>query len=308
MNRIQTLIGLLFCAVGNLHPSVGQAQNFPGQPKESGHPGSGVYQYPVKQESLRLLNRKVEMFIPVTPAPTNKIPLVVFGHGQAISVAGYDMTLKHLAAKGVAVAFPSYDTGFFDQNWRRMAKDFNSLTAEVLKKYPQLIDSHQVTYAGHSKGGYIALMAAGEPGSKISVQSLVLFSPAGYDAEYLSNLNPRIPMTLIWGETDSVISRASLEEIYSKAPSLHKQFILARSYKVRRAELSADHFFTLNKSFFFGGHDGVNALHFFGSWKWLLGAVWDVASGGMLNNPYIYGDQTNTTGWSQLRHDVLRNW
>lgn len=280
-------------------------QTVPDRPTDAQHPGSSNYAFTVQRESIKLNGRQVDTFLPVDPKnPNYKAPVIVFGHGQAIGVEGYETTFRHLAQKGIAVIHPMFDTGFFDQDWRRMAKDFNDLAQVTLEKYSSKIDADQTVYAGHSKGGYIALMAAGAPNNRVRVRSLVLFAPAGYDADYLKALNPDIPVTLAWSDGDTVIKQNLITEIYSKLTVRNKQWILVKSYE----SLKADHFFPLNKSYFFGGRDGESPLHYFASWKWLVSAAFDVQQNSTLTNPYIYGDQTQSTGVDSLKHTVTRNW
>ena len=209
-----------------------------------------------------------------------------------------------MAQKGIAVIHPAFDSGFFDQDWRRMAKDFNDLTTATLEKSSARLHARQLLYAGHSKGGYIALMAAGAPGSKNSVKALVLFAPAGYDAEYLKSLSPDIPVTLAWSDGDTVIKQSLITEIYSKLPSRNKQWILVKSYPSQKA----DHFFPLSKSYFFGGQNGESAFHYFVTWKWMIGAVLDVANETSVTNTFVYGAETGSTGVDGLSHNITRNW
>lgn len=281
--------------------------DLPEQPQDVNHPGSATYEYQFKHEVFSSERRNIDVFLPVT-SQARKVPVIVFGHGQAIDFEGYRLTFEHLAKKGVAVIHPTYDTGFFDQDWRRMSRDFNQLTKAALVKYEDVIDSEKIVYSGHSKGAYIALMAAGDTNLKnlgIRAGAVVLFAPAGYDQQYIKTLDPSIPITIVWSDKDTVIKQNLITEIYGKLPSLYKQWILAKSYK----SLEADHFFPLSKSYFFGGRDGVSAYHYYAVWKWLLGAVWDLQSdGGSVQNSFLYGDQTATTGVADLEHLVTRSW
>jgi hypothetical protein len=125
----------------------------PKQPTDTNHPGSANYNFTSKQTSAQIDGRKVDIFIPVEARSRGlKVPVIIFGHGQAIDVAGYELTFKHLAQKGIAVIHPMFDNGFFDQDWRRMASDFNSLSQKALSQYADVIDDQKIIYAGHSKG------------------------------------------------------------------------------------------------------------------------------------------------------------
>ena len=118
-------------------------------------------------------------------------------------------------------------------------------------------------------------------------------------------MNADIPVTLVWGDEDSVIKESLITDIYDKLPSKHKQWIKVKSYD----SLKADHFFTLSQSYFFGGHDGISALHYYASWKWLVAAVWDVQKeNGDMKNPYLYGDEAASTGDANLKHTITRNF
>lgn len=277
----------------------------PAQPNDPHHPGSAAYSYTIKQENIQIARRRVDVFLPAEAKnQSRKAPVIIFGHGQAIDVAGYELTFKHLAQKGIAVIHPTYDTGFFDQDWRRMADDFNNLTEQAIQKYSDYIDDQKIIYSGHSKGAYISLMAAGAPSLKLKVSSIILFAPAGFDTDYLKSINVNIPITIAWSDADTVIKQSLITDIYTRLPSKFKQWILVKSYSA----LKADHFFPLSKSYFFGGQNGTTALHYFASWKWLIGAAWDLSDRADLSNPYLYGDQAALTGVNGLEHIFTRSW
>ncbi len=283
------------------------AHGLPGQPSDSSHPGSSVYLHSLYHETFTVGGRTVEFYAPADFKTTKlKLSLIVFGHGQATPVSGYNETFEHLAKKGIAVIFPQYDSGFFDQDWRRMAVDYVTLTTETLKKYPASLDAQKVIFAGHSKGGYIAIIAAGLPQAQQSTKpaAVILFDPAGFDSEYITTVDPRIPVTVTWADQDTVINESLIHDIFEKLPSQKKQYIKLRSYVAK----PADHFFSVSKKFFFGGSDGISPFHYYGTWKWLLGAAWDLQAGGQVNNPYIYGDLAGTNGDAGPGHTVLRNW
>ena len=138
-------------------------EGLPAQPTDPAHPGSAIAPYEVERADFVLDGRSVEVFLPKSATGPQKYPLIVFGHGQALGVEHYRRTLEHLARKGVVAIHPQFDTGFFDRNWRRMADDYNRLTAEALSRYANFIAADQIVYSGHSKGAYVALVAAGAP-------------------------------------------------------------------------------------------------------------------------------------------------
>lgn len=295
--------------------NVANAQNtrtsLPIQPAEASEPGSAQYPYSLFHETITIQGRTVDFFAPAEiKDAAKKVPVIIFGHGQAIPVSSYQESFEHLAKKGYAVIFPMFDTGFFDQDWRRMGSDYVNLSAVTVKKYNQYVDPEMVIFAGHSKGAYVGLVASGLPNLQnlLRPSALVFFDPAGFDAEYLKNIERKIPVTLTWAEGDTVIKKSLIEEIYAKLPSDQKQLITVTGYKNTQPNLTPDHFFPLSKKFTFGGADGITPFHYFGTWKWLIGAAEDVRQGSPLNNVYVYGNETASTGQQGSQHSILKNW
>ncbi len=271
-------------------------------PVENDHPGNTELVVNYERIIVKALNRQSFLYLPQR-TDNIKVPMVVFGHGQALDESAYNKTLEHIASKGSAALFVQFDSGFFDQNWTRMASDFNEITSQVLKSYPDQIDSDKIVYSGHSKGGYVALMAAGAP-NKIKLSSLVIIAPADYNKDYLQKIDPKTAVTVIIGEGDQVINVSSNKEIYDKLNVNTKQFITVRSY----TDYKADHYIPLNKRFIFGGQDGLTPFHHHGVWKWLVAAAWDAEDGNPLTQPYLYGESAGSSGDPKVIHDVVRNF
>ena len=283
----------------------------PIQPTEASEPGSAQYPFSLFHETLTVQGRTVDFYAPAEiKDAVKKVPVIIFGHGQAIPVSSYQESFVHLAKKGYAVIFPMFDTGFFDQDWRRMGSDYVTISAATVKKYNQYVDPEMVIFAGHSKGAYVGLVASGLPNLQnlLRPSALVFFDPAGFDAEYLKNIEKKVPVTLTWAEGDTVIKKSLIEEIYTKLPSDQKQLITVNGYKNTQPNLTPDHFFPLSKKFSFGGVDGITPFHYFGTWKWLIGAAEDVRQGSPLNNVYIYGNETASKGQQGSQHTILKNW
>jgi thermitase len=270
-------------------------------PTEINHPGNDKVTLDFERIEIRHLGRSSFLYLPHRPQG-EKAPLLVFGHGQAIGEESYDRTLEHLAGKGIAVLFVAYDSGFLDQDWRRMASDWNEITQSALNQYPEKLDSRKILYSGHSQGGRVGLMAAGAP-QQPGVGSVLVFAPTGYDEQYLKAIDPQTVVTLIYGEEDSIIGHPLMEEIYKKLNVSKKQFIEVTSYP----SLKADHYFLLNQLCLMGGHHGVSALHRHGVWKWLVAAAWDLEEGGPVAQPSVYGDLAQSTG-ENFTHKVTRNF
>ena len=99
------------------------AQELPGPPPSPDHPGSKIYSYTVERRDVRCDGRDVAVFYPREIA-AKELPLLVYGHGQALGVEHYEQTLRHLAGKGAIAVHPQYDKGFFDQDIRIDNLDF----------------------------------------------------------------------------------------------------------------------------------------------------------------------------------------
>lgn len=274
-------------------------------PPAPSDPGGDQALYEFTTDSFQVSGRQVDLWKPVGSGP---FPAVVYGHGQALGIESYRLTFEHLARKGVVVIFPQYDSGFFDQNWERMAGDYRDLVAAALAKMPGLVNSQQLVYSGHSKGAYIALKAAGRSGAGPRPASLLLFQPADFTPSDLNALDKKMPVTLVWADQDRIISEQKLQDLYRGLPSERKQLLTAVTYQATQPALKADHFFVLTKGSAFGGVTGVNALHRHGAWKWLVAAADDLRTGARADNRFLYGDEAVATGLSGLEHRRMRSW
>ncbi len=279
------------------------AFSLPPQPTEVEHPGSSQYQYQLFSEAFKFGGRDLHFYAPRELLESGqRLTLIVFGHGQATPVSGYNMTFEHLAKKGYAVLFPQYDSGFFDQNWVRMGSDFNALTLATIQRHSNSLSAERVVYSGHSKGGFVALVAAGLKSS--FAKSLVLLSPAGFTEKEIKTIDVTVPVTLVWSEDDRIIKEELIQTIYKELPVSRKQMIRVLNY----TELKADHFFPLNRKFVFGGANGVSPFHFYSVWPWLVGAARDVEEGTLQTNSYLYGEKALGTGIIGFSHQVDKSW
>lgn len=277
----------------------------PAAPTDQSHPGSKIYDYTFQKETIRCSGREVTMYTPNGKSPGETFPAVVFGHGQALNVEHYAGTFEHLAKKGVAAIHPMYDNGFFDQDWTRMGRDFVTQADCALNHAGSKIARDQIVFSGHSKGSYVASIAAGLAeieGLKVKPGAVVLLETAGFDSASASRIAPSTALTVVFSDQDTVVERNLSEQVFAAAPSLRKQFILMKSYP----DLKADHYWPQTKGTFFGGGP-ESALHYYGSWKWLTAAAMDLKAGNKGTNPYLYGDQAGDKG-TGTRDDIRRNW
>lgn len=275
----------------------------PSAPQDPDHPGSKVYSHRAEAKKIQCLGRSVDLVLPEGEGP---FPVVSYGHGQALGLDAYRATLDHLAKKGVATIFPPYDTGFFDQDWQRMGRDFVAITECALAQMPKL-DPSRVVYSGHSKGAYIAAIAAGlAPGLKARAPgAVVLFAVAGADEPSLKTIRGDSALTVIFSDKDTVVKRSLSDTTYRAAGAKMKQFILVKSYATEPA-VNADHMWPLTKGSFVGGGP-ESALHYYGAWKWLVAAARDLGAPKRYADPYLYGEAAGDKGLG-LRDEIQRNW
>jgi acetyl esterase/lipase len=270
----------------------------PSAPTDPAHPGSKVYSHESEQKKIKCKGRDVDVFL---PKGLQEPSVVVFGHGQALDVSHYKETFEHLAKKGIAAIHPMFDTGFFDQDWNRMGKDYVELTDCAITQFG--LSRKNVVFAGHSKGAYVASIAAGlafQNNMTVKPGAVVLFAPAGADAKSLPKIGGEVFLTVAFSDKDTVVGKDLSETIFRKAGSERKQFIQVKSY----ADLEANHFWPLTKSSFFGGGP-ESALHYYGSWKWLVASVWFLERG---ESEYLYGKFSLEKGQEGLLDDAQYSW
>lgn len=285
------------------------AESLPTAPTDPAHPGSKSYSYSFEEKNIKCNNRNIAVVLPRSTMANETFALVVYGHGQALDYKHYKATFVHLAQKGIAVAFPMYDTGFFDQDWNRMGKDYVELTECTLNTFAQL-DSNAIIYSGHSKGAYIASIAAGLAHNKKSIASpktTILFATAGADTATLKMMDPQSSLVVVFSDADTIVKKSLSEQIYNDSPVLKKQFIDVKSYSHTTPTLKADHYWPQTEAGFLGGGT-ENALHYFGSWKWLVAAGWDLKSQQKFTNSYLYDTQAADKGLAGFEDTILKNW
>lgn len=278
----------------------------PAAPTNPDHPGSKIYTLGFTQKDLTCLGRVVRTFVPNAKTAGESYPVVVYGKGQALDIEHYRETFEHLAKKGVIAIFPKYDTGFFDQNWTRMGRDYVNMTACALQQLGVIADADKVVFAGHSKGAYVASVAAGlsvKESLPIRPRALMTFAAAGSDQATLPFIERTTAVTVVFSDSDSIVSRDISNTIYSTVNSDRKQFILLKSYP----QLKADHFWPLTKASSFGGGP-EGPFQYYSHWKWLVAAAEDLKAGGRATHPFVYGPETTDKGVDGLEDEIQRNW
>lgn len=260
------------------------AFDLPARPMDPQHPSSPS-RSSFEEIKINHIRRGSVLLLPT--GREEKVPLLVFAHGQALNLKHYRILLEHFARKGAAVLYPKYDRGFFDTDWDRMGEDYARLTNFVLNDFPE-IDKSRVVYSGHSKGGYVGLSALNKG---LNPLAAIFFSPAGVNENALREMNPSVPLSIIYPEDDRIIKEEIIFDILKLAASNNKQLIKVAQYP----DFSPGHFFLLTEKSLFGGRDGLNAYHFYGVIPWLFGALYQ--------NDFLYGDIALDSGAQGIFHE-----
>ncbi len=269
-------------------------------PADPNHPGSKIYPFSFSQKKFQCSGREMTVYLPTGTGLPARVPAVVYGHGQALGLDSYEATLEHLAKKGVAAIFPTYDNGFFDQDWTRMGRDYATLTDCAIAQTGEVIARDQIVFSGHSKGAYVASMAAGiavKESLAIQPKSVVLFQLAGFDAPAASAVSPNAKVTVVYSDKDTVVGRGFSDSYYGAIRSSTKQMIVVKSYP---AGPTADHYWPMTKGSFMGG-GSEGPLHYYGAWKWLVAAALD-------QSEYIYGTDATDKGSPGIADEVKRSF
>lgn len=304
----------LFTALlsGLLSAAPAKAVPLPGPPADARHPGHPGALFALTEHAFECQGRKVWAFLP--EGVRGAVPVVSYGHGQALDLEAYRKTLEHLAKKGIAAVFPMYDTGFFDQDWPRMGRDFLTLTRCAIARFEGRMDDRRVIFSGHSKGAYVASIAAGLAGGTaggvpggVAPRALVLFGTAGSDSTTLSRIPRGTATTVVVADSDRIVDRAHSERVFRESGSAWRQLIELRSYEGTTPRLAADHFWPLTRRTTFGGGP-EGPLHFHGSWKWLVAAAWDLSDGAAFDQPFLYGAAAADKGAPGLVDGIRREF
>lgn len=277
-------------------------EGLPARPTDPNHPGSADYRYAATtRTTLQIQGRSVDVVRPTEAEPG--LPVIVFGHGQAMGLDPYVKLFDHVVRKGAVVIFPQFDTGFFDRDFRRMARDFSVLAAEAIRQLGPAVDPSAVVFSGHSKGAYVALNALGLPEAlrALTPKQATLISVAGSDATLLRQVPRGIPVTLMIGDRDTITPLKLTEEAFAGLSAQPKQRIIVKSYDSTSPTIEADHFHLITGTFL-NQRKSEGPLHWYGFWKWLAASVEDVRSGSRAQNPYLWGDAALETGLAGSRH------
>lgn len=278
------------------------AEELPERPSDPSHPGSDIYDSQnVEKISVSANGRIGHLYIPSNYNGDELLTLIAFGHGHAVPEFSYKKMLDHIGKKGFAVLYVPYDTSWRDQDFDRMSRDYNNFVAEALEEHSDKLDPDKVVFSGHSNGALVATMASGLPENEQRVRpaQLVVFAIAGVPSDYLERLDSDLKCSFVVGDADTNTPFRVSERSYEKANCSQKQLIHMASYN----DVEADH--GSFRTFGWGG-DQESPLHWYGYWKFLLGAAMDIENGSLGTNDWLYGDRAELTGVPGLENEIER--
>jgi dienelactone hydrolase len=154
-------------------------------------------------------------------------PLIVFGHGFAVTPAPYAPLLRTWAAAGFVVAAPIFPLGSAHAPGGPDEADIvnqpgdMSLVITRLETGPLggLIDRHAIAVAGQSDGGMTALAAAYDPPYLDSrVDAAVILSGAELPGRSIAFHTPRPPLLATQGTADTTNLPRNTYAFFAAAP------------------------------------------------------------------------------------------
>jgi acetyl esterase/lipase len=194
------------------------------------------------------------LFEPTDPAPTERVPVIVFLHGwMGINPAFYGAWIEHLGRRGAAVIFPRYQndmgTGPADFLPNTVASVRDAL--DVLETGPGRVrpDRDRFALIGHSAGGNLAaLLAASVDEAELPRPRAVVAVMPGEVAHQtrpsLGDIPAHTLLLVIAGDLDFVVGDHRAREIFEQAsaiPCERKKYLLYRTDRSGPIPVVADH-------------------------------------------------------------------
>lgn len=223
-------------------------------------PGGADYAFArVGKFSTGTGSEDVAIFWPESPAPKEKLPLVIFTHGWgAMDPVHYQAWIDHIVRKGAIVLYPRYQ-----ENMRVKPDTFTANAVAGVRRGLDWLakrkdgaqpDLERVATVGHSAGGVlaanlaVALPAAKLPAPKavMSIEPGVTRGPKGTLLP-LADLNKIASTTLllvVTGEDDALVGDADGRRIFEESsaiPTAQKDWVELQSDEHGEPALVATH-------------------------------------------------------------------
>jgi fermentation-respiration switch protein FrsA (DUF1100 family) len=180
----------------------------------------------------RAVPRAVTTYVRVPPSGTGPWPLVVFGHGYAVTPGIYARLLHAWARAGYVVAAPLFPLGNRDaaggpdeSDIVNQPRDMSFVISQLLaaNASPEnplhgLIDASHIAVAGQSDGGETAFAATYDPPYRDTrIDAAVILSGARLAGHPFRFSKPGVPLLAAQGTADRVNSPSYTYEFYEAA-------------------------------------------------------------------------------------------
>jgi fermentation-respiration switch protein FrsA (DUF1100 family) len=198
-------------------PAATAAESASAQPTASPEAPTGTFE--IESEKLDL-SRGTDRPLPTTiwyPTTGGPFATILFSHGLTATPAEYETLLTGWAKAGFAVAAPAYPHtagGVSDYNALDVINqpaDASYVLTELLKRYPDQIDTDRIAAAGHSAGGVTTLgMFTGTRDTRLKA-AVVL---AGRQLVTTPLEGAATPILFVHGKRDDTVAIADARAVY----------------------------------------------------------------------------------------------
>ncbi len=268
----------------------------PDQPTNAAHPGSKSYPYiGVHEDTWEIWHKelffswstKIHLFAPqIGNVPPGGFGVLAVSPGFELgSVSYYREFLEHVARKGYIVLFISTQAYFLDDDHLRQAGEFLDAVKDALENHfrPGEVSKQRVGWWAHSIGCKVQALASQMTGSPNYIKPAFIIGAAYSDqkvfhrADALTNAadTPEtIAYTLLPGDRDQIAPTATSLALFEAMPQVtRRQIIQVSSYQPDG--LIANHGAPMSRGKIpvIGTQAEVDALDWYGYWKWTVGAL-----------------------------------
>lgn len=284
---------------------------------------------------------QVQVFSPVTDKPPAQgFPVLAMSPGKTLNLTFYRELVQHIARKGYVVLFIITEASLLDCQHKRMAEEFLEAIKDAIQTGnhfpPGWIAAGQIGWWGHSMGSKVTAIAASMVDDSNYLQPAFVVGTAFTDAngapiicdssamDHADKIPENVVYTLIPGSEDTIASYKESTELYKAMDHLKwSQVILVNGFALDN--LVSDHaapatancmlpcwhcvfeFDLLNCS----ECGVVDALDWYGYWKWVVGALDYHFNNGVLD--WAYGSQrlfggTDSAGNTIQHMQLAQSW
>jgi len=300
----------------------------PQPPTDSNNPGSNVYPYSAAQvhedtweiwheEFGVIWPTRVHLFSPpLHNVPTGGYAMLAVSPGKELgNVSYYRAFLEHVTRKGYIVLFVVTEADVLDCQHERMAGEFLNAVKDAITNHfdPGTLANGKIGWWGHSMGSKVTAIATSLTTHPDYIQPTFVIGTAFTNAKAFCQADayanahiipPQIAYTLLPGSNDTIAAPAESLTLYNAMPQLkRRQVIQVNGYTPDG--LVADHAAPMSAGTIplTRLHGEVNALDWYGYWKFTVGALDFHFKAG--SDQWIYGAKRLYGGTDSTGHQLL---